>query len=82
MDNSTYFDPLYFKDLGDKLLMHMGTNEIYCLYPLISSERTEEAASGKVVNEYEKYTVTVTYDIEGNKRKNPHWVREYKEAVS
>nr|DAU71510.1 MAG TPA: hypothetical protein [Caudoviricetes sp.] len=63
--------------LGDGLFSQGG--DVFCACSLISSERIEEGAEGKVVNEYEKYTVTVSYDIEGSKRSNPRWERVYKE---
>ena len=66
------------ESLGDGLFKQGG--DIFCKLPLISFERTETETLGTAVYEYEKYTITVTYDIEGNKRKNPRWVRTYKEV--
>lgn len=65
------------ESLGEALFRQGG--DIFCELPLISCERTEDGTSGSVVYEYDPYIITVTYDIEGNKRKNPHWVRTYKE---
>ncbi len=66
------------KSLGDGLFRSGG--DIYCKYPCLSFERIDGETSGKAIYEYEPYTITVTYDIDGGKRKNAHWTRVYKEA--
>lgn len=67
-----------FVSYGDGLFFDGG--DIYCRYPCLSFERIDGETSGKAIYEYEPYTVTVSYDIDGNKRKNAHWTRTYKEA--
>lgn len=66
------------ESLGDGLFKQGG--DIFCELPIVSCERTESETEGVVVYEYEKYFITVTYEIDGNKRKNPRWVRTYKEV--
>ena len=66
-----HYDPSEYEDLGDKL---------FCLYPLLSVTSNETETAGTKVFEYEPYTITVTYDIDGGKRKNAHWTRTYKEV--
>lgn len=68
------------EDLGDGLFRQGG--DIFCSFPILSFERTETETAGTAVYEYEKYTVKVTYEIDGSKRKNPHWLRTYKEAIT
>ena len=75
-----YYDPLEFEDLGDKLFRKRGSMDIVCEYPLVSFERIDGETSGKAIYEYGPYIITVTYDIDGGKRKNAHWTRVYKEA--
>lgn len=82
MADGIFLDPSSFEDLGDKLFRLRGSNEIFCLYPLLSAERTETAASGSVTYDYGTFTVKITYEISGEMRQNPHWVRTYKEAAT
>lgn len=61
---------------GDGLCWFGG--DLFCAYPLLSTEITDAS----VVFEYEKYTVTVSWENDtetNNKRINPKWKREYKE---
>ncbi len=67
-----------FVSYGDGLFFDGG--DIYCRYPCLSFERIDGETSGKAIYEYEPYTITVTYDIDGGKRKNAHWTRTYKEV--
>lgn len=67
-----------FVSYGDGLFFDGG--DIHCRYPCLSFERIDGETSGKAIYEYEPYTITVTYDIDGGKRKNAHWTRVYKEA--
>ena len=67
-----------FVSYGDGLFFDGG--DIHCRYPCLSFERIDGETSGKAIYEYEPYTITVTYDIDGVKRKNAHWTRVYKEA--
>ncbi|UKI16751.1 MAG: hypothetical protein L6V87_02375 [Ruminococcus sp.] len=76
-----HYDPSEYEDLGDKLIRQRDSDEIFCLYPLLSVTSNETETAGTKVFEYEPYTITVTYDIDGGKReKNAHWTRVYKEA--
>lgn len=75
-----YYAPSEYEDLGDKLIRQRDSGEIFCLYPLLSVTSSETETAGTKVFEYPPYTVTVSYEIDGNKRKNAHWVRTYKEA--
>lgn len=67
-----------FVSYGDGLFFDGG--DIHCRYPCLSFERIDGETSGEAIYEYEPYTITVTYDIDGGKRKNAHWTRTYKEA--
>lgn len=67
-----------FVSYGDGLFFDGG--DIHCQYPCLSFERIDGETSGKAIYEYEPYTITVTYDIDGGKRKNAHWTRTYKEV--
>lgn len=71
-----YNSPVPFKDMGDNLFMCGG--DLFCTYPLLSVSSSSTAK----IFEYEPYTITVTFDVENGVRKNPHWVREYKEAAT
>ena len=74
MDNNGKYP---IKSLGDGLFIQGGS--LYCKLPIVSiSEPVEEGTTGSVTFEFEPYSITVTYDIVGNKRANPRWVRVYK----
>lgn len=65
------------EDLGDGLYRCGG--DIGCVYPLISVEHKQEGNTGISIFEYEKYFIKITFDIDGDIRKNPRWKREYKQ---
>ena len=67
-----------FVSYGDGLFFDGG--DIHCRYPCLSFERIDGETSGKAIYENGPYIITVTYDIDGGKRKNAHWTRVYKEA--
>lgn len=68
--------PFPIEDLGDGLFRQGG--DIGCLYPLVSFKREETKTEGTATFDYGKYFIIVTYEIDGNINKNPHWRREYK----
>lgn len=63
---------LFFKRCGDGL-WYLG-GDLICFYRLLSST----VNSDNVVFEYAPYTITVTWEVQGNKRVNPTWKRTYK----
>lgn len=65
------------EDLGDGLYRCGG--DIGCVYPLLSAEHKQEGNTGISIFEYEKYFIKITFDIDGDIRKNPRWKREYKQ---
>lgn len=68
----TYNEPKYITDYGDQLF---ECGDLFCTYPLLSVERTDEYAKF----EYPTYYVTVYYSTDGNKRTYERWERTYKE---
>lgn len=74
MDNTSKNTMLTVQPCGDGLYFFGG--DLFCIYKLLGVEITESS----VQFEYEKYTVTVSWDNDeiNNKRINPKWVRTYK----
>lgn len=74
MDNTTNTN-LDVQPCGDGLYYFGG--DLFCAYKLLSTIVNDNS----VVFEYEKYTVTVSWDNDtetNNKRINPKWSRVYK----
>lgn len=57
---------------GDGL--YLFGNDLFCTYPLLGTTVNEDS----VVFDYEKYTITVSWENNGNKRVKPKWKRVYK----
>lgn len=67
-----WLDRLGFGLIGDGLYFFGG--DLFCAYELLSTTVNEDS----VEFEYEKYTVTVSWENEGEKRTNPKLERKYK----
>lgn len=77
MDNTSKNTMLTVQPLGDGLYFFGG--DLFCTYKLLGTIVSDNS----VVFEYEKYTVTVSWENDtetNNKRINPKWKREYKET--
>lgn len=72
MDNETN-TKLQIKPCGDGLYLFGG--DLFCTYKLLGTTVSDNS----VIFDYEKYTVTVSWENNGDSRINPKWEREYKQ---